>query len=251
MCTIVMFMTPDGRLILAGNRDEMRTRRRAIPSGGPVALGEVRALHPTDADAGGTWIGVNDHRVAITLLNNYQEDARFTPEGKAVSRGLLVKDVLAMTSLAAIEAHLRERPLRNTRPFVLAAGQLDATTPNTATAIVATWSGTALEIESRALPILLISSSYKLEEAITARSSALSPLMGDAPPTAPEDIIGLFSQHDPEPGPFTVSMSREDARSVSHTLIDLDVDRARMIYLDGPPHEEPARHARELPMASA
>jgi len=246
MCTIAMFLNPSGHLILAGNRDEMRTRKRALPPTSPETLGDTTALFPTDADAGGTWIGVNAHGITMTLLNNYQQDARFTPSGDPVSRGLLVKALLGHTSLAAIEDHLRSWPLANTRPFILAAGILDA--PHQARAIVATWSGEALEVETRALPILLISSSVELERAVEARSQALAPLIGDSPPRTFEDTIALFSQHAPEPGPFTVSMSREDAQSVSHTWIGVDPEAnlARMHYLDGPPHQNPARHEAEL-----
>lgn len=246
MCTIAMFLTPNGHLILAGNRDEMRTRKRALPPREPVTLGETTALFPTDADAGGTWIGVNASRIAITLLNNYQQDARFTPGGEPVSRGLLVKALLGLTSLEAIEEHLRRWPLEHTRPFILAAGILDA--PHEARAIVATWSGEALELEERTLPVLLISSSFELERAVEARARALAPLTSTSPPASDEAIIELFSQHDPAPGPFTVSMSREDAQSVSHTWIGIDPNAAlaRMIYLDGPPHTLPARHEVEL-----
>ena len=238
MCTTAMFMTSDGRLILAGNRDEMRARQRALPPTEPIKIGRSHAIFPVDADAQGTWIGVNAHAIALTLLNNYQEDAVFTPTAEPVSRGLLAKSLLGTTSLKELGETLEAAELGSTRPFILCAGS-PTPTPH---AILARWSGQQLTLKQAQLPLLLISSSHELEEATRARSHALAALTGDAPPTQVDDIIASFAQAAPAPGPFTVSMSREDAHTVSHTLIDLGAHHARMTYLDGPPHTNPRRH---------
>ena len=57
MCTLSVTPLPDG-FIVAMNRDERRTR----PLGAGVAVREVdgrRIVHPTDAEAGGTWFGAS------------------------------------------------------------------------------------------------------------------------------------------------------------------------------------------------
>src|SRR5262245_8061057 len=54
------------------NRDERRTRGPGLPPGMMEGDG-VRFLAPTDADAGGTWIGVNQFGLTVGLLNRYHE----------------------------------------------------------------------------------------------------------------------------------------------------------------------------------
>ena len=78
MCTVLFLQGPPGHFILAGNRDEMRTRDRALP---PVvdARGQYRLIYPVDATAGGTWMGANTHGMVATLLNHYQDAQHYQP----------------------------------------------------------------------------------------------------------------------------------------------------------------------------
>ena len=125
MCTVSVVPHVGGIRLLC-NRDERRTRPAALPP----AIHRVRgttALFPVDPEGGGTWIGVNDARLAVTLLNTYirragpatVDDTRtreFSRAGSATvdaartrqSRGLIVRELLACRSLpAAIHAAAR------------------------------------------------------------------------------------------------------------------------------------------------
>ncbi|WP_336037499.1 NRDE family protein [Halobacterium yunchengense] len=87
-------------LVVAANRDESVGR----PSSPPSVRGDDPAvLMPRDERAGGTWIGVNEHRVFAGVTNR---DADVVGER---SRGRLVTDALAAaTAEAAVESVERE-----------------------------------------------------------------------------------------------------------------------------------------------
>jgi uncharacterized protein with NRDE domain len=91
-------------LVVAANRDEATGR----PSTPPAVRGEhPRVLMPRDEEAGGTWIGVNEHRVFVGVTNRPAD-----VEGER-SRGLLVTDALgaegAMDALQRVERELADR----------------------------------------------------------------------------------------------------------------------------------------------
>jgi uncharacterized protein with NRDE domain len=89
-------------LVVAANRDEAAGR----PSSPPAVHGSNPAvLTPRDEEAGGTWLGVNDHRVFVAVTNR-RTDADLAGER---SRGLLVTDALdAASADDAIETVERE-----------------------------------------------------------------------------------------------------------------------------------------------
>lgn len=78
MCTASWSNSPGGYCFFF-NRDEQRSRPRAIPPEAAVAKG-VRCIAPKDPQAGGTWIAVNEYGLSVALLNNY-EAAHLAREG--------------------------------------------------------------------------------------------------------------------------------------------------------------------------
>nr|WP_272931418.1 NRDE family protein [Halobacterium noricense] len=101
----------DAPLVVGANRDEAAGR----PSSPPAVRGTNPAvLMPRDEEAGGTWIGVNEHRVFVAVTNR---DADI--EGER-SRGRLVTDTLAAGSAdGAIETVEREVAAREYAGFNL------------------------------------------------------------------------------------------------------------------------------------
>jgi uncharacterized protein with NRDE domain len=94
----------DAPLVVGANRDEAVGR----PSSPPAVRGANPAiLMPRDEEAGGTWLGVNEHRVFVGVTNR---DADI--EGER-SRGLLVTDALAAGSaddaIGTVEREVAER----------------------------------------------------------------------------------------------------------------------------------------------
>jgi uncharacterized protein with NRDE domain len=90
----------DAPLVVAANRDEAVGRPSTPPA---VRDGKPRVLMPRDEEAGGTWLGVNEHRVFAAITNRDTD-----VEGER-SRGLLVRDALEAASAdEAIESVERE-----------------------------------------------------------------------------------------------------------------------------------------------
>lgn len=100
MCTIVLGWQAfaDAPVVVAANRDERLERKSTGPS---VRGSDPRVLAPRDEEAGGTWMGINEHRVFAGLSNRWL-DAELPVER---SRGLLLDDVLrkATDADAAVE----------------------------------------------------------------------------------------------------------------------------------------------------
>ncbi|WP_049899487.1 NRDE family protein [Halococcus agarilyticus] len=103
MCTLVVAwqVFADAPVVVAANRDEALDRPSEPPS---VIAEEPRIVAPRDADAGGTWIGYNEHGVFVAITNRWT-DADLAGER---SRGLLVRDALDCES-AEEAARLVER----------------------------------------------------------------------------------------------------------------------------------------------
>ena len=110
MCTVVTLRRPghDWPLLLAANRDEMRGRAWSPPGRHWPDRPHTRA--GLDHEAGGSWLGVNDHGVVVAILN--RRGSLGAAEGKR-SRGELVLRGLdakfareAMQNLSQIDAGL-------------------------------------------------------------------------------------------------------------------------------------------------
>ncbi|SEV93757.1 NRDE family protein [Natrinema salifodinae] len=95
MCTLTLAwrVFDDAPVAVAANRDEAFGRESVPPA---VYRDEPLAVAPRDAEAGGTWIGYNEHGVFVGITNKWT-DADLAGER---SRGLLVADALAARSAA-------------------------------------------------------------------------------------------------------------------------------------------------------
>ncbi|APW99051.1 hypothetical protein CHINAEXTREME_15275 [Halobiforma lacisalsi AJ5] len=93
MCTLTLAwqVFEDAPVAVAANRDEALERDSLPPD---VYREDPLVIAPQDAEAGGTWIGYNEHGVFAGITNRWL-GADLAGER---SRGLLVADVLAATS---------------------------------------------------------------------------------------------------------------------------------------------------------
>ncbi|MFC4245724.1 NRDE family protein [Natribaculum luteum] len=93
MCTLTLAwqVFDDAPVTVAANRDES-LERAFVPPG--VYREDPLVIAPQDAEAGGTWIGVNEHDVFAGLTNRWTDEELAGER----SRGLLVADVLACDS---------------------------------------------------------------------------------------------------------------------------------------------------------
>lgn len=122
MCTIALaWQVFDGSdVLLAANRDELHDR----PSEPPRKRDwETAVVAPRDSEAGGTWLGYNEHGVLVAVTNRWTGDD-VTGER---SRGLLVRDALGCESAeAAIRFVERDLDARTYEGFNLLAADATA-----------------------------------------------------------------------------------------------------------------------------
>lgn len=230
VCTVSWLRRGDGFELLA-NRDERRTRLPAAPPVRFEADG-VRWLAPVDGDAGGTWVSVNERGVALCLLNDYRA-VEPTAE-PLVSRGWIVRELAHSDSAEQVLSRIEGRALAAVRGFVLLV--LDRTPGQTA---VVHWNARELRIE-RGEPRrpLLVSSGWNTVEVIARREALFDArvLAGDAAGRA-ERQREFHRLHEPERGPYSPCMHRDDASTVSTTRVHVSNGRALLEYRAGPPCE--------------
>ena len=230
MCTVTWIHRPGG-YELCFNRDELKTRLIAHP---PSIHRESR-LHyiaPIDADAGGTWIGVNQFGITICLLNFYHAAMnRQLSAEDYTSRGLLVKSLLTHETLSDIFGQYSKAELRQFRPF-----KLLAIGPESAVQGLV-WDGTNAEIARNPEPPLS-SSSFLSEQVIEQRRRLFREIRAREG-NASEALIDYHRSHFPEKGPFSVCMHREEAHTVSFSRVVVTAEHITFHYTSGAPCETP------------
>ncbi len=89
MCMMAILYKIAGNtpILIASNRDEFFNRPTQAPK---IQSGSPRAVFGTDLKAGGTWFGVNQHGVFVTVTNRPKTMVPAEPR----SRGLLCRELL-------------------------------------------------------------------------------------------------------------------------------------------------------------
>jgi uncharacterized protein with NRDE domain len=113
MCLILLAyrVHPAAEVILAGNRDEFYARPTAPPAQIAVA---PRIWAGRDLEAGGTWMGRNEHGL-LAALTNLRSAAEPPPE--AHSRGAIVRALLEHATPADAARWLKGLDVARYRPF--------------------------------------------------------------------------------------------------------------------------------------
>lgn len=243
MCTL-SWRQDDAGYEFFMNRDELRQRLPACPPAihmGPT----LEYLAPTDGDAGGSWLAVNERGLALALLNRYDAGPRPAEEDLR-SRGLLVIDLAgSMEEPAQVLSRLRGLELHRYRPFTLA-----LFSPTERPMAVA-WNGRELSRPWHPEQPLA-SSSFDPEGIDAMRRRSASELLPPAP--SRDELMAFHGSHHPERGPHSPCMHRADAATVSFTWVRVTPEDVAMAYADGPPCRSqlaPAlalvRHASKIP----
>ncbi len=225
MCTVTWRIEFGGYQVFF-NRDELRSRQRGLAPSEGCHKGR-RYLAPTDADAGGTWIAVNELGLTVCLLNLYLQDAP-PANGNYRSRGQLVRLLAGAAGLGAVSDRLNETDKSRLRSFsLLAFAALGE--PR-----LWQWDGRDLRVSTpSSMPIC--SSSFAADRAIASRQQVWHELLANRGHPNSEDHLAYHCCELPEPGPFAPAMRRPDARTVSLTVVEVDADSVAMRYADGPP----------------
>jgi hypothetical protein len=224
MCTVTWFHDQAGSYELLCNRDEKLTRGPAL---GPWTQERdgVRFVAPMDADARGTWIGVNELGVAVALLNGGPGSG-----AARTSRGLLVTELLSAASQAEACERVRRGDLERFAPFTLVIFE-PARRP-----VAVAWNGAALAAAGEP-DVPLVSSSFDPEGVRRAREHEFARIRGAAPEGAGGSAVltAFHGSHGAGPSAYSPCMHRVDARTVSFTHVRVGASRATMLYSPGAP----------------
>lgn len=246
MCTLTWQFNDDAEgYSLFFNRDELKTRKRALlPSMHQTANG-VSYLAPIDADAGGTWLAVNQFGLTICLLNNYLASE---PEDIPLSsRGEIVVALAGCDSLQAAEAMLGAMDLTAYRGFDVVLVQHDA--------IQLSWDRYTLVRFAPKLPVT--SSSYHSQQVCQTRQDYFRSLSLESLSSLERlDALEQFhrchinddlsTMSDTPVHADSVCMHRDNATTVSQCFVQVSSGQVSIAYSDGAPCVTPAGAAQVL-----
>jgi hypothetical protein len=241
MCTVTV--VPAGETIrLACNRDELRSRPAALPPQ-LQQFGSRRALLPIDLTSGGTWVAVNDAGLALTLLNVNASSGPTVSPTAPLSRGKVIPALLhADTPSAAVVAALALNPACYA-PFRLV--------------LVSRHEG--LEVHSDGTRIRrvgridltrprLFTSSGLGDEVVEGPRRQLFAELFDRPGDRVA-VQDAFHRHRwPDRSHLSVCMDREDAHTVSHTVVSIGPDAVTLTYHPAAPDRAAEGVALTLPI---
>lgn len=114
MCLILLAFHAhsDVELLIAGNRDEFYARPSTPPG---VFRHDPLIYAGRDLEAGGTWMGRNQHGVTAALTNRRDPSGRVPPD--ALSRGRIVEELLRHPTAESAAEWLAAEALDRYRPF--------------------------------------------------------------------------------------------------------------------------------------
>lgn len=231
MCTLSIipsFATPSTPAGLSAivNRDESHFRAPAKPPQHRLRNG-VQALMPIDADAGGTWVAVNDRGILFSLLNYAPGTKPGTAPRGPHSRGHIIPELISSRTLAdALAAALRLNT-SSVSPFRLIIA--DGTTVHE---LISPGFGEPLITRSHALtsPLVFASSGLGDDLVEPARRELARSHFNVAPARWPEAQAALHRHRWPDRPEISVYMHRHEARTVSITSVTVSPTTARMTY---------------------
>lgn len=232
MCTLSWCRDDEGWQVFF-NRDENRLRQPGEPPR-LDSVGDVQIVAPRDGEAGGTWIGANEHGLGLALLNRYEDRHPDGEEGAFRSRGRIVLELLGLPSAERVRTCLEESDLADVQPFTLVA--FDAEPQPT----VAEWTGRTLRLgllDDEAQP--LSSSGYDDARAKSERRMSFAGRAAEGHALGRDAAAHLefHRSHEPDQGAYSACMHREDASTVSFSRLVLERNRVRVQYQEGPPCE--------------
>ncbi|MFB6360020.1 MAG: NRDE family protein [Halobacteriales archaeon] len=236
MCTLVVAwqVLEETPIAVAANRDEALDRPAKPPT---LIEQDPGIVAPLDVEAGGTWLGYNEHGLLVGLSNRWSEIDR---EGTR-SRGRLVRDLLGSDSAAAAGHHLGEAVRSETyEPFNLLVADPDEALvfewddglrpaelePGVHAILNAGWDDRFVEVPGR----------QELSAEQLANAGQLRTELAVGPGETAEDWLdraaAVLADHK-----YGVCIHRDGFGTRSCSLIALRPEGALYRYADGPPCE--------------
>jgi hypothetical protein len=212
MCTVTIVPRRHG-FRLVSNRDELETRPVATtPELHSIPPGV--ATFPTDPASGGTWIGVNDRGLAMSILNRTDraDAGRFAPR----SRGLIVPSLLGHDRARAAVAAAGQLDPAAYEPFYL------VVTDGTEAGLVSSnGHDTSTRWFSLVEPLLFTSSGLGDALVERPRRELFERLVLQAADSWLDGQARFHRHRWPDRPELSVWMERSDARTVSRSTIEV------------------------------
>lgn len=239
MCSVIILRRPDHPrwpLLLAANRDELRSRPAKPPARHWPERPEVTG--GLDVEAGGSWLGINDFGVVAAVLNR---QGTLGPEADKRSRGELVLEALDHADAEAAAAALAHLEPEAYRPFnLLIADASDAF-----------WIRHAGDGMVRSVALdqgFAMLTSREVNDAESPRTRRYLPLFRAAEPPLPEAgdwsswqlLLASTATETGDPRDAMCIHTDSHYATVSSSLIALppnSLEPAIWLYADGPPGE--------------
>jgi Transport and Golgi organisation 2 len=242
MCTVTAVPTRE-TVRLACNRDELRCRPVALPPR-IEEFGQRRAVLPVDPTSGGTWVAVNDAGLALALLNVNSRNAATAPQAAPLSRGKIIPALLHDgTPLSAAFSALDLDPAQYA-PFRLVL-------VNRREAVEVHSDGTRIRLVWRiglTSPQFFTSSGLG-DQAVEGPRRQLFGEFFDQPGDRLARQDAFHRHRWPDRPHLSVCMDREDARTVSHTVVSIGLDRVMLTYHPDAPDRPAEAVTLTLPIA--
>ena len=220
MCSVSWQQQQD-EILICFSRDEQKSRLIAHP---PKVYSEssTKIIMPIDPEGGGSWISVNQFGLFLGLLNFYDVDSNDNREKHAhekyISRGLLLRRLSSSKTFTDIEKSLFQQNLQHYMPFKLIV-ILDKNKK------LFVWNGVDLTTEK--LVQFICSSSVESRSVLEYRQKQFSQSQGD--------IIKLHSEHNDRKDSHSICMHRDDAETVSLSVVRISASRVSFEYWNGSP----------------
>ena len=233
MCTVTIVPVSgggSGAWRMACSRDESHGRAPALPPT-PKTIGDLATLMPVDPSSGGTWVGVNEHGLALTLLN-YNLPER--PTDRDMSRGDVIPALLGLGTVAEVIDQAAAIQRQRMMPFRLVACDgrslmLWRSTEPITQADVTDWAGD---------PVMYTSSGLGDHLVEGPRRELFDGWFGSNPADFVDQQLAFHRHQWPGREHLSVCMHRQDARTVSYTTIDVAAERVTMAYHPDRPDRE-------------
>ncbi len=218
MCTVTLYRDSDA-LVLTTNRDELRERgERGVRH---CIQGGSETIYPVDAEAQGTWIGVNSHGLVLCLLNNYQA----AYDQSQISRGLIITSAISAKNMSECQNWI-EKELRKElyNPFFLIVSDKRDT-------VRFSWDGHFLGTDQIKFDSWWIdsSSSENFEETIKYRQAAFTEWQSKNGRV--NTIMDFHLQQDNDEMSRSICMSRSLTHTKSITQIRIEKGEATLNYI--------------------
>lgn len=237
MCTVTFIPVKD-KIFITSNRDEKHIRKNAIP---PEIYFENdnRIIYPKDADAGGSWIAMNENGHAAVLLNGAFEKHISQPPYKK-SRGIIFLEIIHAVMPVKYFMHMDLAGIEPFTMIIFSNGLYECR-----------WTGTSkhcLQLK-KYHPYIWSSSTLYDEAVVKKREQWFAGFLNNNPLPTQEDIFNFHQFTGDGDKQNDLKMSRSGIlATVSITGIELQPPNCNMKYLD---LKDNSVHNKEMKLLSS